>query len=102
VFGLLATHAAEKDLMEIREYLLGTLCNPQAWESLRAEIADAYTVIRSTPAAFPLCSDLRLRQTGYRKCVLGGYLFIYRVDEAAGVVHILRYFHHLQDYSSKL
>jgi len=102
VLAVLATQAAEGDLKEIREYLLGTLCNPQAWATLRTKIADAYSVIRSVPNAFPLCADMRLRQMAYRKCVLGGYLFVYRVDEAAGVVHVIRFFHHLQDYTAKL
>ena len=46
--------------------------------------------------------DSRLSRIGYRKCVLRRYLFIYRVDEAAGVIHVIRYFHELQDYWSKL
>lgn len=98
VYDILATDAAGRDLDEIRDYLLNNLCNPQTLESLIAEIREAYETIRENPRAFPACDDARLSHIGYRKCMVGRYLFIYRVDDSAGVVHVIRFFHELQNY----
>jgi len=48
------------------------------------------------------CADERLNRKGYRKCVIGGYLFIYRVEAERSTVHIVRFFHGLQDYIAQL
>ena len=102
VYSVLATDSAERDLEEIREYMLGTLCNPLAFENLLSDIRCAYETLQANPRAFPKCDDERLARIGYRKCVLHHYLFVYRVEESAGVVHVIRYFHELQDYGSRL
>lgn len=102
VYRVLATDSAERDLEEIRDYLTNTLCNPLAFTNLLDSIREAYETLQENPCAFPSCEDSRLSRIGYRKCALRRYLFIYRVDEAAGVIHVIRYFHELQDYWSKL
>jgi len=102
MFEILATEAAERDLVEIHDYLLGELYNPQAWDNLSEKIRQVYHILEEQPFAFEVCRDGRLNRKGYRKCVLGGYLFIYRVDTAASVIHIVRYFHGLQDYAAQL
>lgn len=102
MFEILASDSAERDLSEIRDYLLGELFNPQAWENLVVKIREAYDTLQAHPLAFAECDDERLRRKGYRKCVLGGYLFIYRVDDTQQVVHIVRYFHGLQNYTAQL
>ena len=98
MYDILATDSAGRDLDEIRDYLLNTLCNPQALENLLSRIRSAYETLRDNPRAFPLCDDARLARIGYRKCVVSRYLFIYRVDDDAGAVHVIRFFHGLQDY----
>ena len=102
VYSVLATDSAERDLQEIREYMLGTLCNPLAFENLLSDIRSAYETLQANPRAFPKCDEERLARIGYRKCVLHHYLFVYRVEESAGVVHVIRYFHQLQDYGRRL
>ena len=102
VYSVLATDSAKRDLEEIREYMLSTLCNPLAFENLLSDIHSAYETLQANPLAFPTCDDARLARIGYRKCVLHRYLFVYRVEESAGIVHVIRYFHELQDYGSLL
>ena len=102
VYRVLATDSAERDLEEIRDYLINTLSNPLAFTNLLDSIRTAYETLQENPCAFPSCEDRRLSRIGYRKCVLRRYLFIYRFDEAAGIIHVIRYFHELQDYWSKL
>jgi len=102
MFEVRATESAERDLREIHDYLLGELFNPQAWISLSEKIADAFHTLQDQPFAFCECIDARLKGKGYRKCVLGGYLFIYRVEIETKVVHIVRFFHGLQNYIAEL
>ena len=102
MYEVLATDSAGRDLDEIRDYLLNVLCNPLVLENLRSEIWRAYETLRENPYAFPKCEDARLSRIGYRKCVLRGYLFVYKVDETTQVVNVMRYFHGLQNYQGLL
>jgi len=102
MFEVRATESAERDLEEIHDYLVGELLNPQAWIRLSEKIADAVHTLQNEPLAFSECIDARLKGKGYRKCVLGGYLFIYRVEIEKNIVHIVRFFHGLQNYIAEL
>jgi len=94
--------SAEADLDSITDYLTITLANPQAANVLLDEIAEAVDHIEDDPELFPLCSDSRLSDLGYRKAVVKSYIMIYDVDYDAEVVHVLRFFHGSEDYPSKL
>jgi len=102
MFDVVATVSAERDLAEIHDYLICELCNPQAWNALSEKIQRAYHVLEEQPYAFETCADERLHRKGYRKCVIGSYLFIYRVEAERSTVHIVRFFHGLQDYIAQL
>ena len=102
MFDILASDAAEADLSAIRDYLLDELYNPLAVENLFSEIRRAYEALQINPYVFEECSDARLRSLKYRKCLVKGYLFIYRVDETNGIVHIVRFFHGSQNYVAQL
>lgn len=102
MYEILATDSAGRDLDEIRNYLINVLCNPLALENLHSAIWKAYQTLCDNPYAFPKCDDARLAKMGYRKCALHGYLFVYSVDEAEHVIHVIRYFHGLQNYQGLL
>ena len=105
MYKIVATDAAEKDLSAIRDYLLNEFCNPLSVEDLFDEIRRAYEVLVDNPYAFEECRDSRLQRKGYRKCVVGGYLFVYRVEDDGngdGIIHVIRYFHGLQNYITQL
>ena len=44
------------------------------------------------------CRDARLKSLGYRKALINNYVMIYRVDEDAKAVYILRFFYARRDY----
>ena len=102
VFKVVVTESAERDYREILEYLAEVVRNPQAVENLKAQVRRSFEVLTENPLGFVGCVDGRLASMGYRKCALRDYLFIYRVDEDAETVYVIRFFHHLQDYISKL
>ena len=47
---------------------------------------------------YELCRDPRLRALEYHKAVIKNFIMVYKVDEAAKTVHILRFFYGRQDY----
>lgn len=102
MYKIIAAIAAKRDLEEIKDYLLGVLCNPQAVSNLERQILRAYDTLQITPNAFPECRRLALRRKGYRLCVLGAYLFVYEVIEDDQIVKIHRFFHSSQDWENYL
>ena len=102
VSKVVTTDLAERDCGEILGYLNGTLCNPQAAANFSEKVRKAFVTLDGDPLAFPECSEARLKARGYRKCVIGGYLFIYRHSKEDGLVYVLRFFHCLQNYAEKL
>ena len=101
-YKLQITESAEKDLDDILTYIMGELDNMEAALHLADEIDQRYIKLEENPYLYEECRDPRLKLLGYRKVVLGGYLMIYRVDQAQETVYIERYFGHLQDYAKKL
>ena len=99
MYDIIASAAAKGDLEEIKGYLLTEFRNPQAVANLEAAIRRAYDTLAENPNAFPPCDDSRLRQKGYRKCVLTNYLFVYEVVEQANLVKVHRFFHGLQNWA---
>lgn len=50
------------------------------------------------PLMYGFCIDPRLRALGYHKAIIKNYVMVYKVDESAKVVTILRFFYGRQDY----
>ena len=95
------TEPAKMDMVEIQDYLLHRLFNPLALENLKQAVLRAFHVLETSPEAYPECDDPRLRASGYRKCVLGGYLFVYKISED-GNVYVVRFFHGSQNWQQYL
>lgn len=76
MYTLEITESAESDLNEITDYLGITLANPQAAMSLLNEIEFMSDALESHPQLFPLCSDHRLADSGYRKAIVRAYIMV--------------------------
>jgi len=59
-------------------------------------------VLKATIPFYPLmyerCHDAFLEKEGFRKATVKNYMLVYKVDEAAKVVIIHRFFYGAQDY----
>ena len=102
MYTLDITESAERDLDRITEYIGARLGNPPAALALLDEIESVGNALRANPALFPLCSDPRLAQFGYRKACVRAYIMVYEVDADAQTVRVLRVFHSSEDYRRKL
>lgn len=102
MFALEITESAESDLDQITDYLSIELCNPQAAAAFLDEVERVSDVLADTPELFPLCSDSKLAELGYRKAIVRAYILVYEIDADAEVVRILRFFHESENYANKL
>ena len=102
MFTLEITASAEDDLDQITDYLGSTLSNPPAAIAFLDEVERISNTLADTPLAFPLCSDPRLAELGYRKAIVRAYILVYEIDESAQAVRVLRFFHESENYSQKL
>jgi plasmid stabilization system protein ParE len=96
------TELAEQDLDGIVNYMAVELANPIAASAFLDKIEDCYTHIKTKPRIYAECEDSYLRSKGYRKALIGNYLLIFRIEERAKRVHILRFFYGAQDYARQL
>jgi len=91
-YKIVETELALQDLDSILAYIALTLANPSAAASFADEVESCYADLEKMPLMFALCHDPRLRGMGYRKAVIKNYVMVYKVDEPAGTVLIMRFF----------
>lgn len=101
-YDLIVTDAAHSDLDDALEYISGRLANPTAAANLFAEVEKCYAQLRAFPFLYEACKDERLKSLGYHKVVIGHYILVFRPDEAARTVYILRFFYGGMDYEKML
>ncbi|MEG1942988.1 MAG: type II toxin-antitoxin system RelE/ParE family toxin [Angelakisella sp.] len=80
-YSLVISKLADADLDEIVSYLAVKLENKQAAADFLDSVQQKYTHIQEQPLMFSLSDNLRLRNLGYRKVVIGNYVMLYRVFE---------------------
>ena len=99
---MLINAPARGDLDSIDNYLRLEKRNQQAADHFASEVHKAYDSVFGNPLAFHLCPDRHLAARGYRPVKVMRYIMLYRYDEQADIVHIIRFFHELQDYANIL
>ena len=102
MYTLEITASAERDLDEITDYVGNTLFNPPAAMAILDEFERVSETLEDNPEIFPLCSDGRLAELGYRKAIVRAYILVYEIVESTRVVRVLRIFHESENYSNKL
>ena len=97
-YEIIKTELAEQDLDSILGYMVLSLANPSAAASFADAVEACYSDLEKMPLMYELCRDSQLRALAYHKAVIKNYIMVYKVDEAAKNVHILRFFYGRQDY----
>ena len=97
-YKLLITKEAENDIDEIVAYIVNVLKNPIAAENLLTKIESCFDTIKFNPHAFPLCTDKRLRESGYRKITVNNYIVFYRIYDDQDTVYIMRVIYGRREY----
>lgn len=97
-YDLFVTEAAHEDLEEALDYIAGDLANPSAAANLLDQVEACYEQLKDFPMLYECCHDLRLRNLGYRKVVIGNFVLVYHPLETEQRVYILRFFYGGRDY----
>jgi plasmid stabilization system protein ParE len=101
-YKLLVSKDAHEDVTGIVDYIAHELGNLSAAGTFLDNVEASYKRIASNPFAYPLCNDERMERIGYRKVVLKNYLLIFRVEEEAKTVYIVRVVYGRRDYPQLL
>ncbi len=97
-YDLLITQAAHADLEDALDYISDNLSNPTAAANLLDEVEKCYEQLKEFPFLYESCRDARLCDLGYHKVPIGNFVLVYRPDEMAQKVYILRFFYGRRDY----
>jgi len=98
MYKLIVSELAHQDLDSIISYIAVQLANPVAASNFLDEVVRCYGYLNSNPMMYSKCNDSRLEKEGYRKAVIKNYILVYKVDEIAKTVSILRFFYGARDY----
>ena len=101
-YKLQVTQTADRDLDGILSYIMIELKNVEAALHFADEVDARYDKLIENPYIYEECRQPLLKQSHYRKAVIGNYLLIYRIDDVNNIVYVERFFSEMQDYASKL
>ncbi|GAB6273779.1 MAG: hypothetical protein STSR0004_06420 [Peptococcaceae bacterium] len=98
MYKLTVSELAHQDLDSIISYIAVQLANPAAASNFLDEVVRCYGNLKGNPMMYSKCNDSRLEKEGYRKAVIKNYILVYKVDEIAKTVSVLRFFYGARDY----
>ena len=100
MYKLVVTELAHQDLDYIISYIAIKLSNPKAARDFLEAVTACYGFLKSNPMMYEQCRDRRLEQADYRKAIIKNYVLVYKVDDAAKTVNVMRFFYGAQDYTN--
>lgn len=98
MYKLAVSELADQDLDNIISYISRQLANPKAAGDLADAVAECYSLLRDNPMIYEQCRDDRLKKEGYRKALIKNYVLVYKINESAKTVNVMRFFYSAQDY----
>ncbi len=99
-YKVVQTDLFQQDLEGVIRYIALALDNKSAATALLDAMDQCFDDLGRTPLMYEVCRDLHLRELGYRRAVIRSYIMVYKVDDAARQVTVLRLFHGKQDYEN--
>lgn len=99
VYKLIVSIEAHKDIDDIVHYIAVELVNPAAAAGFLDDVEKSYHDVVNNPHMYSLCSDDRLSRDGYRKIVIKNYLILYRIDDEAQAIFIVRILYSGRNYA---
>ncbi|MBS3970275.1 MAG: type II toxin-antitoxin system RelE/ParE family toxin [Clostridia bacterium] len=98
-YKLIVSKEAHNDIDDIVNYIALKLANPTAAASFLDDVEKSYYEVINKPRMYSLCQDVRLSREGYRRIVIKNYLILYRIDDDAKAIHIVRIIYSGRNYS---
>lgn len=98
-YKLIVSKEAQKDIDDIVHYIAVELVNPAAAAGFLDDLEKSYHAVVNNPRMYSLCIDTRLSRDGYRKIVIKNYLILYRIDDEAKAVFVVRIIYSGRNYA---
>ncbi len=99
-YKVVQTDLFQSDLDDVIRYIALALNNKSAATALLDAMDRCFDDLGRTPLMYEVCRDPHLRELGYRRAVIRNYIMVYKVDDTARRVTVLRLFHGKQDYEN--
>lgn len=90
---------------EVVGYISAVLASPMAATAYLGGFEELVDKLERLPLSYPHAQDARLAARGYRRALVGNYVVLFRVSEAAdgtGTVYVTNVFHGSQNYQELL
>ena len=81
---------AENDLMDVVRYITSQLSAPVPALHMMELFEEAMAGLSNMPQRYPLVTDERLSQMGYRKLILKNYIVFFSIDDKNKAVNVER------------
>lgn len=101
-YKVVVSNSANEDLDAILTYIIDKLDNRMAALRIANEVDAVYDSLARHPDMYGFSLDARLAEKGYRRAVIQNYVMLFRVDEGAKQVLIVRFFYGRRDYGKYL
>lgn len=93
---------AQRDLIEIVQYISRELNNPASAKELAGELISSAEKLRDFPYMYPVYYPIRALKREYRKLPVKNYLLFYWVDEQEKTITVARVIYARRNYSNLL
>lgn len=102
VYKVFVTSTAKELLVRCLDYLRNVLMSPLAAAHLLSEFDRVIERLSDNPFQFPLCSDMLLKQHGYREALIRGmrYRVVFRAE--GNTIYIIGIYNTLENYANKI
>jgi plasmid stabilization system protein ParE len=97
-YNVIITVEAQRELDEIVQYIAYTLKNPKAADDFLDDLEKCISNMELHPRFYPLSSDTRLAEQGYRKAAIKNYVMLYKINTGEKQAVIQGIFYCRQDY----
>jgi addiction module RelE/StbE family toxin len=101
-YNIEITEPAEKDLLEIGNYIANELLEPDIAVKVVNKIAEAVLDLEVMPYRNTLVADDRLAIQGFRKIIVDNFIVFYIVSEERKIVTIVRILYGKRDWINLL
>jgi len=99
-FDIQISRPAEKDLMDIKNYISKELAQPETAQKFLAKLSQKINNLEKMPFRNPVVKDERLSRLGIRKLLVDNFLVFYFVNEEQKTVFIVRVLYNKRRWES--
>lgn len=97
-YKIIIENYAQKDLIDIYDYISRILSNENAATQLLDDINTKFEFIKSYPKSAPVINNEYVKNKNVRKILINNYIAFYEIDEEKFEIRILRIIYGMMNY----